>query len=941
MEYTEPLLEAASRGDAVAYQTLLESGADVNTAIDGYAPILIAAWHGNDSVIELLLEKKDINIYARDTDGRTALALAAIRGHDRIADLLIKASQARVPSSTEPSTSEEPPKDTIRVQAAPVPKHKINTTDKSGATPLLLAIRHGHQAIVERLLEVPDINVHRADVDGWSPLLMALEKENLVVVRLLLQRDDFTLGGFIGNKGGSTLAPGARSYGSAVNMLLEEQGQILGPAETVLWAIRVGDETFIDIALDKYLVDIAESDDLSGIPSTTTHQETKVYAEITLKKLIQEGYTPATRRLLTHAALNVNARDLTNNTALSYAVWYEQTAMVEALLERSDIDVNARVRRGCTALHNAIVTGRETVCLLLLGKEGVDVNAKNDDEETVLHYAARVKGMNSVVERLSTMKDVNFNAQNDRGRTALYYAARSHNAAAAKSLLNVQGLDPNTIDVDGDTPLQCVVRQGNEEIAALLLSQEGLVVQDKVLQIAIRDKRDGIVERVLELDAVDVDKLNEKGQTAVQLAARCGNEEAVRLIVQKHGFRLPGVEQGSLPQDLDDDFPSIFQAARREGPWILDESYDTTTSSFTIESLRKERIEYSVANLFREAIHEHLANQNPPGLSGEEVAWSIPITDFGLSWGPAAGGEGGAEGGHILWALPEPSRYDDWVQDVIDRLVVLSRQPVEFVQRDVDTMRDILRTSDATEPQYLSERVKRILRQSPFMRDLEASAGEKFIALYCGIAGVFPPGTTRHSPNASLAVSGDAATVSYANSSPSQTRQAIKLAAEGLRLGCLFSQRSGLCRDSLFLVTGRGPGLGQHQLHAPIKMTRIEAFLKEIDQTMLDESLEQTDKIATTAAEILGDIFSTIFEAGQTVDEKLHVCSLAIQVLSLALYLCIKYMQSIPPEYLAEPLKKVTLEGSLPGEVFVLAERKSPVPLFLFRLSTQQEATAF
>lgn len=73
---------------------------------------------------------------------------------------------------------------------------KQNKNVKGGFSALLMASYHGHDRIVDRLLECKDINVNIQDHDGWehgnanTPLLVAIKNSNLDIVNRLLLREE-------------------------------------------------------------------------------------------------------------------------------------------------------------------------------------------------------------------------------------------------------------------------------------------------------------------------------------------------------------------------------------------------------------------------------------------------------------------------------------------------------------------------------------------------------------------------------------------------------------------------------------------------------------------------------------------------------------------------------------------------------------------------------
>lgn len=91
---------AASSGDVLALETLLNAGADVD-ARDRYGQtaLMIAARHGHLVAVEALLRRgASMNVTAKF--GLSALMLAIVAGHEAIAKALVRAGADLEPKGT-------------------------------------------------------------------------------------------------------------------------------------------------------------------------------------------------------------------------------------------------------------------------------------------------------------------------------------------------------------------------------------------------------------------------------------------------------------------------------------------------------------------------------------------------------------------------------------------------------------------------------------------------------------------------------------------------------------------------------------------------------------------------------------------------------------------------------------------------------------------------
>ena len=294
-----------------------------------------------------------------------------------------------------------------------------------------------------------------------------------------------------------------------------------------------------------------------------------------LFKKLHEGKQQDTEILLEDPKLDPNAKWRINNreeTLLHAAARMDNEMAVKKLMEKG-ADVNAeRSTDEATPLYLAITRGHENVAIILLEEEDIDPNARccinedtetdsseyDEEQETLLHAAARMGNEVTVIKLLEKGADVNAERSTDEA-TPLYLAITRGHENVAIILLEEEDIDPNArccinedtetdsseYDEEQETLLHAAARMGNEVTVKKLL-EKGADVNVKrstdeatPLYLAIDRDHESIVIVLLAVEGIDVNakcRINEddeEQETLLHAAARMGNEVAVRKLMEK------------------------------------------------------------------------------------------------------------------------------------------------------------------------------------------------------------------------------------------------------------------------------------------------------------------------------------------------------------------------------------------------------------------------
>ncbi|KAL8589410.1 hypothetical protein ACOMHN_021562 [Nucella lapillus] len=280
-------------------------------------------------------------------------------------------------------------------------------------TPLHVACHHGHFEVVQVLLDLnADINMQ--DTFGFTPLYKACHGQHLEVVKLLIARGADTN---LSNTNSSTPLLMACYYGhySVARELLSDTcgsrpdtdisfntdvgARCTNGMTPLHLACLRGHLAVVQLLVENY----ANVHATSQTGSTPLVQAVKSNHEKVVKYLLQ--HRP---RLAVEDPLY----------PLHYAVFRNNTQLVELLLN-SGVDVNKKYEnRGITCLHYACQTGADKMVSLLL-KYGANVNARDDKGGAPVHYAATNPANSDILLDLFVNK-ADLNAEDSKGRTALH-----------------------------------------------------------------------------------------------------------------------------------------------------------------------------------------------------------------------------------------------------------------------------------------------------------------------------------------------------------------------------------------------------------------------------------------------------------------------------------------------------------------------------------------
>ena len=284
-------------------------------------------------------------------------------------------------------------------------------------------------------------------------------------------------------------------------------------------------------------------------------------------------------RVNEESLFNVNDQSSKNNTTLLMAAMQNDTFAsdlrnynakaqrdtLKILINKYNADLNLQDKDGDTALmvglkeiirlclmvdkkkiHKMILTKVEI--LLSVGKGKIDLNIQNNKGGTAVIYAAK-EGLNKVLEILKN-HGADFKITDKDGHNALNMATNELAYDTVNYLLDEKIFDINEKDkVNGETPLIIAMKKITLAMAmkkSTLMKwlrrsnedEDSFTSLHAITLVGSKIDKTRMLNMLLNVNNIDVNVINNNGDTAFMVGAAQGNDEGLGILVSKAGDKI-------------------------------------------------------------------------------------------------------------------------------------------------------------------------------------------------------------------------------------------------------------------------------------------------------------------------------------------------------------------------------------------------------------------
>ncbi|KAI9038209.1 uncharacterized protein KD926_011148 [Aspergillus affinis] len=454
---------------------------------------------------------------------------------------------------------------------------------------LVWAISRGQAGTVEKILRYGgDPNLCVDPIDQRPPLSMAIATHQFEITKLLLESGKCMIEKADLTEGCSLSKAVSQNDLSLVELLLRHgAGAKIGLSVHRAFRIALccGHTNIMRLMLEQAAIDVnghcqpyrapflndaarygrAEPLSLLLACKDLDIENTDIDGNTALMIAAREGKLQAMKTLLARGAIP-DAVNKKLESALFLAASRRHDQAVTLLLQDYRVNIESPSEIGFTALMAAARYGHDSTVRLLL-QNGADPNRRDHLQYSALSIAAAC-GKPSTCKILLENGDADVNVQCGKGRTplslALYAVGRSpikqHGKyppgadkalEVAQVLLSASGIDPDSKDHDGRTPLTYAAGIHSMPLVELLLKQASVqpdtldnyrrtplfyATQRRVSPWVLSlnyDEEHRVINTLLDTGRVDVNVKDTGGRTALSHAAEEGREDIVKMLIQK------------------------------------------------------------------------------------------------------------------------------------------------------------------------------------------------------------------------------------------------------------------------------------------------------------------------------------------------------------------------------------------------------------------------
>ncbi|KAK1785501.1 hypothetical protein P4O66_018863 [Electrophorus voltai] len=450
--------------DVLIIRTLMEYNADITAATRqaGETPLHYCARVGNDAVLREMLasvtsSRLQMAINKHAKNGRSPLLLAAKRGHTAVVRVLLENSA------------------------------RVDVFDEEGKAALHLAAEQGHDDVADVLLS------HKAFVNaktklGLTPLHLSAQAGSAHLVRLLVEAHQASVDALSLTKQTPLHLAAISGQLDVCSSLLNLSADVTATdihGQTPLHLAAESDHSEVVRLFLKHRPELATLASAGG--ATCTHIAAAKGSVAVTRELLRftqggaatlhskangscplhlaagGGHTEVTKVLL-DAGASATEEDSDGMTAVHLAARNGHTHILEVL--KANVSLKITSSKGMTPLHLAAQSGHSAVVGLLLSKSSSLLSLRDRRGRTCLHLASAHGHVATVRTLLGQGADIHHTDQS--GWSALHYASKAGCLAVVRFLVE-SGASTRAECQAGRTPLQYAAEENHQATVGFLL----------------------------------------------------------------------------------------------------------------------------------------------------------------------------------------------------------------------------------------------------------------------------------------------------------------------------------------------------------------------------------------------------------------------------------------------------------------------------------------